>query len=639
MKIFQIIQKFLISRSRGQKTSLLIISDFFIFNTPVILLLIIGLISGVELIITDDIERYSLLKIDKTFFLTLSLFISIICIFFIYIFDGYKSFFRSVPASSFVGRPRLFSALIYFLFNFIVLLGITKNIQFSLISGLNFLFIVVFSFVIFRLLAYALLSNVINKNKTPILIYGAGQAGRETAASLGINERYQILGFIDDDKKLKNYNILGHKVIGNFSHIKRIKNQYANILVIIAMINITATERKRIISNLEHQEIHVKTIPLNYGALETRMFIENLRANDLIDRKIIEPNEDLLKKNIENKNVLVTGAGGSIGAEISTIVSKLQPKNMTFVDNSELNLFNLEKKFRSYSNFKLMKFILRDIQDTQEMENIIINGSIDSVFHAAAYKHVPLLQTQDNYKMAMKNNFFATYNLCSISMKNNVNNFTLISSDKAVNPTNIMGASKRLSELSLQAFQDLEENNTCFAMVRFGNVLNSSGSVVPEFWDQISLGGPVTVTHEDIYRFFMTIEEASNLVVQASSMAEGGEVFLLDMGDQIKIQDLAQRMIRLSGNSVANDENPNGIKIEFSGLRPGEKLYEELLLSNEILDTIHPKIKKGREKKYKFEEINNVKNLIEESIKNNDFKNLNIIISRFVDGYKFENEN
>ena len=238
---------------------------------------------------------------------------------------------------------------------------------------------------------------------------------------------------------------------------------------------------------------------------------------------------------------------------------------------------------------------MRDIKDTKSIENIIKNENIDTIFHAAAYKHVPILEEDHNFDMAIKNNFIATLDLCDIATRHKVENFTLVSTDKAVNPTNIMGASKRLAELALQAYQDEDQNKVCFSMVRFGNVLNSSGSVVPLFWNQISQGGPVTVTHEEINRFFMTIEEASSLVIEANSMSIGGEVFLLDMGDPIRIKELAEKMIRLSGNSVSNDVNKQGIEITYSGLRPGEKLFEELLLSKNPIKTSHPKIKKGLE--------------------------------------------
>ena len=280
-----------------------------------------------------------------------------------------------------------------------------------------------------------------------------------------------------------------------------------------------------------------------------------------------------------------------------------------------------------------MNFILKNVQDSKEIEKLLIKNNIDSIYHASAYKHVPLLQSNENFSSAVENNFFATYDLCSLASKHNVKSFVLVSSDKAVNPANLMGATKRLAELSLQAFQDLKENKTIFSMVRFGNVLNSSGSVVPLFWEQISNGGPVTVTHEDVNRFFMTIKEAASLVLQSGAMAKGGEVFLLDMGDPIKIKEFAERMIRLSGNSVAYNEEENGIKIIFSGLRPGEKLYEELLLSDKPISTDHEDIKKAVEEKYPLSDIKNLKNSLRELLIKDNLSSAKKLISEFVKGF------
>ena len=376
----------------------------------------------------------------------------------------------------------------------------------------------------------------------------------------------------------------------------------------MAIISISAEERREIISQLEKFEVQVKTIPYNYGALETKLSIEDVSVSDLIDRKIKIPDKNLLDHSFRGKNILITGAGGSIGSEISKQIANLKPAKLFFIDSSEFNLFKLKESFQSYKNLSSMNFILKNVQDFKEMEKLLIKNNIDSIYHASAYKHVPLLQSNENFSSAVENNFFATYDLCSLASKHNVKSFVLVSSDKAVNPANLMGATKRLAELSLQAFQDLKENKTIFSMVRFGNVLNSSGSVVPLFWEQISNGGPVTVTHEDVNRFFMTIKEAASLVLQSGAMAKGGEVFLLDMGDPIKIKEFAERMIRLSGNSVAYNEEENGIKIVFSGLRPGEKLYEELLLSDKPIPTDHDDIKKAVEEKYPLSDMENLKN-------------------------------
>ena len=401
----------------------------------------------------------------------------------------------------------------------------------------------------------------------------------------------------------------------------------------MAIVKVSAEERRKIISSLEKFEVQVKTIPYNYGALETKLSIEDVSVSDLIDRKIKIPDINLLNDSFHNKNILITGAGGSIGSEISKQIANLEPTNLFFVDSSEFNLFKLKESFQSYKNLDSMNFILKDVRDVSEMDKLLSKNNIECVYHASAYKHVPLLQSKENFSSAIENNFFATYDLCSLASKHNVKSFVLISSDKAVNPANLMGATKRLAELSLQAFQDDNNNNTIFSMVRFGNVLNSSGSVVPLFWEQISNGGPVTVTHEDVNRFFMTIKEAASLVLQSGAMAKGGEVFLLDMGDPIKIKEFAERMIRLSGNSVAYNGEENGIKIVFSGLRPGEKLYEELLLSDNPLPTDHEDIKKAVEEKFPIEDINNLKNTLKKLLKDDNLSSAKKLISEFVKGF------
>ncbi len=315
-------------------------------------------------------------------------------------------------------------------------------------------------------------------------------------------------------------------------------------------------------------------------------------------------------------------------------VANLNPQKLILLDSSEFNLYKLRLHFQTYKNFSEMVFVLSNIQEKERLDNLIKKYKINTIYHAAAYKHVPLLESNTNISSAINNNFVATFNLCKLAKTNSVNNFVLVSSDKAVNPTNLMGASKRLSEISLQAFQDVEDNETVFSIVRFGNVLNSSGSVMPLFKEQIEKGGPVTVTHKDVNRYFMTINEAANLVIQAGGISKGGEVFLLDMGNPIKILDFAKKMIRLSGNSVASEGNSNGIEIIFSGLRPGEKLYEELLIDNNPEDTIHPKIKKGHEKKYDYLKIEKLVLELTELANKEKIKELKNKVSHFVDGYK-----
>ena len=620
----------IIQLSRNQKTALLIFTDIVTLNSILIATVILSTNEYYE----NSIRIHSPILLD---YLKLSFFqillINAVSLTIISALNGYKSFFRSSGVMNLVGTERIFGLLSYCILLSVSSFSTSSIISKSIIIGLINLFTVFFQIVLVRSIAFNFLSLKSDESSAPILIYGAGQAGRETAASISQNPRYKIIGFIDDDKKLKNFNILGYKVLGNQKKIEKLKKTYPNVIVVMALVRITAEERKKIISSLEKFEVQVKTIPYNYGALETKLSIEDISVSDLIDRKIKVPNKILLESSFHNKNILITGAGGSIGSEISRQIADLKPAKLFFVDSSEFNLFKLKESFKSYKNLDSMNFILKDVQDTQEMEKLLNKNSIDSIYHASAYKHVPLLQSNENFSSAIENNFFATYDLCSIANKNNVKSFVLISSDKAVNPANLMGATKRLAELSLQAFQDIKDNKTIFSMVRFGNVLNSSGSVVPLFWEQISRGGPVTVTHEDINRFFMTIKEAASLVLQSGAMAKGGEVFLLDMGDPIKIKEFAERMIRLSGNSVASDGKDNGIQIVYSGLRPGEKLYEELLLSDNPLPTEHDDIRKAVEEKYPLNEIKELKDSLKNLLLDDKLSSAKNLISKFVKGF------
>ena len=620
----------IIRLSRNQKTALLIFTDIVTLNSILIATAILTTNEFYE----NSIRIHSPILLD---YLKLSFFqillINAVSLTIISALNGYKSFFRSSGVMNLVGSERIFGLLSYCVLLSVSSFSTSSIISQSVIIGLVNLFTVFFQIVLVRSIAFNFLSLKSDESSAPILIYGAGQAGRETAASISQNPRYRIIGFIDDDKKLKNFNILGYKVLGNQKKIEKLKKTYPNIIVIMALVKITAEERKKIISSLEKFEVQVKTIPYNYGALETKLSIEDISVSDLIDRKIKVPDKILLESSFHNKNILITGAGGSIGSEISKQIADLKPAKLFFVDSSEFNLFKLKESFKSYKNLDSMNFILKDVQDTEDMEKLLNKNNIDSIYHASAYKHVPLLQSNENFSSAIENNFFATYDLCSIASKNNVKSFVLISSDKAVNPANLMGATKRLAELSLQAFQDIEGNKTVFSMVRFGNVLNSSGSVVPLFWEQISRGGPVTVTHEDINRFFMTIKEAASLVLQSGAMAKGGEVFLLDMGDPIKIKEFAERMIRLSGNSVASDGKDNGIKIVYSGLRPGEKLYEELLLSDNPRPTDHDDIRKAVEEKYPLSEIKELKDSLQNLLLDDQLSSAKNLISKFVKGF------
>ena len=532
MFILESIRNKLISSSRRVKIILMMINDLFCFFSPFLFSLFIKyfvkLNNNTALPVVDLLSNSNMLII---------LIINLLCIVLIYSFNGYRSFLRYSNENllNALSNPRLLVLFLYFLATLIYFISDYKSLVIPISSALSVFLTTFFSVVFLRSLAYRFIKNSSNNKGLPLVIYGAGQAGRELAAYLGQNELYRIIGFIDDDHKLKNFKILGYKVYGNFKQIEKLKNNYSNLEVILSIINIKPTRRQKIISNIEKFQVAVKTIPEGYGSLTSKMSIQNLNINDLLERKEVPLDKKLLKEHIENKRILITGAGGSIGSEISLKIASLKPDKMIFIDFSELNLYDLKNKLINFDTTKV-KFFLLNLVNIKKIEEIIKKEKIDIIFHAAAYKHVPILEDIENFNSAIENNFLVTFNLCKIALDNQIESFTLISTDKAVNPTNIMGASKRLAELGLQAFQKEPKNKTRFSMVRFGNVLNSSGSVVPLFWDQINSGGPVTVTHEKINRFFMSIREAANLVIQSSSIAEGGEVFLLDMGNPIEIK-------------------------------------------------------------------------------------------------------
>ena len=342
------------------------------------------------------------------------------------------------------------------------------------------------------------------------------------------------------------------------------------------------------------------------------------------------PKKELLKQNINSQNILVTGAGGSIGSELSRQIVSLEPDKIVLLDNSEYNLYSIKLELENINkNIEIIP-ALCTVTNFQQLKNVIVENKINTIYHAAAYKHVPLVEL--NPIAGIYNNVIGTYNVAKIASDLKLERMILISTDKAVRPTNVMGASKRMSELVLQAFSD--KSDCCFSMVRFGNVLDSAGSVVPLFRKQIKKGGPVTVTHKDITRYFMSIPEASQLVIQAGSMAKGGDVFVLDMGDPVKIVDLAYKMIHLSGLVPIDEKNKEGdIKIEYTGLRPGEKLYEELLIGDNVVSSEHPMIMRAVENKISMNSLLDCVKVIKEARDKQDRDIIKSLLLKYVDGY------
>ena len=461
-----------------------------------------------------------------------------------------------------------------------------------------------------RFLTKYLLTGTFNfsgdkKNKENILIYGAGSAGRQLLTSLENNSLYKVVGFLEDNPQLHRQNLLGQKIY-NPNKIQDLKQNKDINLVLFAIPSISKSKKNEIIKKLNKEKLVVKSLPNVNDIINDKISISTIKdflADDLLVRDPVEPDQKLLNKNIKFKSVLVTGAGGTIGSELCRQIIKLNPKQLVLLELNEFDLYELYNELTELNkNLKIIP-LLSNVQDQKKLEKIIETFKVNTIYHAAAYKHVPLVEA--NICEGVRNNVFGTLSVAKASINQKVQNLVLISSDKAVRPTNIMGASKRLAELCMQSLHDVNDKiNTNFSIVRFGNVINSSGSAIPKFKNQIKEGGPITLTHPDVTRYFMTIPEASQLVIQAGALGKNAEVFLLDMGESVKIIDLIKRMINFSGLSIKDKDNKDGdIEIKITGLRSGEKLYEELLIGDNPQKTIHPKIKMTDEPLIPFNQL------------------------------------
>lgn len=483
---------------------------------------------------------------------------------------------------------------------------------------------------------YILYPNYSNDDAKSIVIYGAGESGNELLASVLLDRSKKLLAFFDDSNDLKDRQINNIPILGRFEQLKQLREKHTDLEVLLAIPSIGTERRRKIISKLEKIKVAVRTVPSFHELISDQKKmtdIQNLSLDDLLPRARVSKN---IINHVHQKNVLISGAGGSIGSEISRQLLENEPESIIIFDNSEYNLFKLESECKAIKSTKGMQSkiipILGDIKDLRILNSVFSNFDIDNVYHTAAYKHVPLVQMPHNITSACENNIIGTYNLAKAAIDSGVNSFVMISTDKAVRPKNIMGASKRMSEMIIQSL-NAESVDTKFSMVRFGNVLNSSGSVIPTFLDQISKGGPVTVTHKHVTRYFMTIPEASNLVLQASQMANGGEVFILDMGEQLRIYDIAKKLIHLSGRNISSGAENNGIEIVEIGLRDGEKMYEELLISGDQLPTKHPKIFKSMENFPSLKLIDSLLEKIRLAIQEDDSNELIDIMNENVEGF------
>ena len=479
------------------------------------------------------------------------------------------------------------------------------------------------------------------RSKESVIIYGAGYTGHQLALSLTTTP-FKPVAFVDDDPKLKGSLVADLRVYRPKNLMELSKKHSAN-KVLLALGNASHSERMGVIKKLEPLSINVQTIPDLNDVLTGKAKIEDIKdveIDDLLGRDRVAPNEELLHSCITNKVVMVTGAGGSIGSELCRQILRQTPTHLILLELNEFSLYKIEqelqKSLQAFQGTTELITLLGSVQNQARLESIMSTFGVQTIYHAAAYKHVALVE--HNIVEGVQNNVFGTWYCAEAAINTGVESFVLVSTDKAVRPTNIMGASKRVAELVLQGLTE-QQSKTRFTMVRFGNVLGSSGSVVPLFREQIKQGGPITVTHPDIIRYFMTIPEAAELVIQAGSMGEGGDVFVLDMGEPIKILDLAKRMIRLSGLDIKNDDNPNGdIEVQFNGLRPGEKLYEELLVGDKVSGTRHKLIMRAEEISLNWEKTRDILEELDNHCANFQINKIKELFLNAPTGYEIDSE-
>ncbi|WP_376783232.1 polysaccharide biosynthesis protein [Stutzerimonas balearica] len=489
-----------------------------------------------------------------------------------------------------------------------------------------------------------------------VAIYGAGAAGNQLVAALRLGRAMRPVAFIDDDPNLYNRSIAGLHVY-SAKHIGQMVEDTGAVQILLAIPSATRARRREILEKLEHYPLHVRSVPGFMDLASGKVQVDDIQEVDIADllgRDAVPPVQNLFERCIQSQVVMVTGAGGSIGSELCRQVIASRPDVLLLFDHSEYNLYSihleLERRVGREALSTRLVPILGSIRDGERLLDVLQTWGVQTVYHAAAYKHVPMVE--HNVAEGVLNNVVGTLNTAQAALQAGVTNFVLISTDKAVRPTNVMGSTKRMAEMILQAlsrepapvlFGSREAvhhvNKTRFTMVRFGNVLGSSGSVIPRFYQQIRAGGPVTVTHPKITRYFMTIPEAAQLVIQAGSMGQGGDVFVLDMGQPVRIAELAEKLIHLSGLSVRSEKCPHGdIAIEYTGLRPGEKLYEELLIGDNVSPTEHPMIMTASEEYLPWDQLKRLLSLLMGAVDEDDYPLVRQLLREAVSGYKPEGD-
>lgn len=620
------LKKKLLSTSRFNKKLIVLLNDFFCICLASIFALII---SNIDFRLVNLEESISLIWIP------------VFCLVTFWYLGVYSSVVRYIDFSVIliIGKAIIFVLIVNFvikllyisIFNYFTFprtLESLVGIEGWLVGLVTFSFLIIAS----RLMAHFYLSDRLSEKR--VIIYGAGSAGIQLASALRVSKEMQPIAFIDRNPALQGTYFGGVKVL----HPKRLEKLCSRggvDEVLIAMPSTSKTALRELLQEIENYSVKVRILPGVAELAQGKILVSELKEvniGDLLGRLEVGAHQDLINNNIENKVVLVTGAGGSIGSEIARQSQQSGARKLILLDSNEYSLYAIQSELDSFDCQTEIYSILANVTNQERMESVCKTFKVQTVYHAAAYKHVPLVE--ENPFEAVFNNIWGTLSVSLAAIETKVETFVLISTDKAVRPTNIMGATKRFSELILQSLSVEKSKNTKMTMVRFGNVLGSSGSAIPLFQQQIKDGGPVTVTHPEVIRYFMSIPEAAELVIQAGAMGKGGDVFVLDMGEPVKILDLAKRLVKLSGMELKDDNNKNGeIEIIFTGLRPGEKLFEELLIGNKVSKTKHPQILRAEEKFIIWKDLEVILEDIKKAKSDHDIVGLRSIFKKNVAGF------
>jgi len=608
----------LLNLSRKNKRILMITGDFFI----ILLSLVVAFYIRIWNLFIPDFNDLILILLSP--FLGIAL---------LYSFGVYKILIKYITIGFFlkIFYAVLFQGLLWF---FIA----SYQIDNSILGPTFFIHIILtpLLLVVARVLAYQILYSDNNGGLIPVMIFGAEKQSISLSNSIEHSEKYSLRGFISVSSDIVGSEIKGCKVY-SYKNIKKIISKFKIKQIFFTDSFFSSEEKLNFYKEMESINVNVKILP-SFDELDNHEYdissFRDIQIEDILERGEVKHNEDLFLKNIKNKIVMVSGAGGSIGSELCRQIFIRKPKKLICLDINELSLYNLEKEFSSkFNDLSNIYFVIGNSQNKNRMIKLLERYKVNTIYHAAAYKHVPMVEF--NSIEGLENNFIGTLNFAESAIEASVETFVMISTDKAVRPTNTMGATKRLAEIAVENLYATTKTKTCFSIVRFGNVLNSSGSVIPLFRSQIQAGGPVTVTDKNMRRYFMSIKEAVGLVIQAGAMSKGCEIFILDMGKAMSIDQLARKMIKLSGKSIRDSNNQNGdIEIKYTGIRPGEKLFEELLVDGKAENTNHPLIFRSKEDFSQFRSFKETILNFKEAIELNDSTLVRRLLIENVDGFK-----